>query len=59
MMRILKAFSLVLAIALPLSACGIKSQPERPEGSDFPRDYPVMPDKKKPQASLTEHIVRS
>ncbi len=32
--------ALVIALASPLAACGRKSSPERPEDSDYPRNYP-------------------
>ena len=30
----------LLAAAAMLQGCGRKGSPERPEGSEFPRDYP-------------------
>ncbi len=33
---------LILALASPLAACGRKSSPERPKGSDHPRVYPTQ-----------------
>ncbi|HEX9702954.1 MAG TPA: hypothetical protein VGA19_08885 [Rhodospirillales bacterium] len=31
----------VLAAALALAACGIKSQPETPPGATYPKEYPA------------------
>lgn len=30
----------VAAVALPLAACGVKSSPQAPEGSTYPKQYP-------------------
>ncbi|MCL2339211.1 MAG: lipoprotein [Proteobacteria bacterium] len=30
-----------LLAALTLAACGVKTDPERPNGKDFPRNYPT------------------
>ena len=32
--------ALVVAIALSSAACGRKSTPDRPDGSEYPRNYP-------------------
>jgi len=52
MTKTVQVISIVLTLSIALAGCGVKSQPERPGGSTYPRDYPVMPSKKKPQASL-------
>lgn len=36
----------VLALAVALAACGVKSSPQHPEGSDYPRQYPASGDAK-------------
>ena len=36
----------VLAVALGLAACGVKSSPQYPEGSTYPREYPAPGDGK-------------
>ncbi len=41
MMRQLLVLALVAALVAPLAACGQKSAPERPPGSDHPRKYPT------------------
>lgn len=35
------AFCVALALALGLSACGVKSVPKHPEGSTYPQQYPA------------------
>ena len=35
-----------LAAALGLAACGVKSSPQHPEGSAYPREYPAPGDGK-------------
>jgi hypothetical protein len=32
--------ALIIALASPLAACGRKNAPERPEDSEYPRNYP-------------------
>jgi len=32
--------SIALAVVLSVSACGRKGAPEKPPGSDYPRQYP-------------------
>ena len=59
MTKTVKVIVIVLTLSVALAGCGVKSQPQRPEGSTFPRDYPVMPGKKKPQASLSQSIIHS
>ncbi|MFT5438476.1 MAG: putative small lipoprotein YifL [Alphaproteobacteria bacterium] len=41
-MRYLMLLVMVLAVSLPLAACGKKGEPKPPPGteSDFPRKYP-------------------
>jgi len=34
------------ALALALSACGVKSAPKRPDGSNYPQAYPASGDAK-------------
>ena len=36
----LLVMALVVALAAPLAACGLKSSPQHPAGSDYPRKYP-------------------
>jgi len=53
--------AVVLVVAASLGACGVKSSPSRPEGSQFPKQYPTplkpvvgLPDKPdKTQAPAT------
>ncbi len=33
--------AVLLVCGLALAACGVKSSPQAPKGSTFPRDYPV------------------
>lgn len=33
----------MLALAMAVSACGVKSAPGEPEGSTYPRTYPAAP----------------
>jgi predicted small lipoprotein YifL len=42
MIRKIAVAMLILALASPLAACGRKSLPERPDGSDHPRQYPTQ-----------------
>jgi hypothetical protein len=32
---------LALSLALSVGACGVKSQPSRPDGSSYPKHYPT------------------
>ncbi len=34
--------ALILALAVPLAACGRKGAPVPPEGSEYPRKYPAQ-----------------
>ena len=43
MTRTLIMLALAVMLALPLAACGRKGNPEPPEGSTYPRDYPYTP----------------
>jgi hypothetical protein len=38
--------AVMLAVALGLAACGVKSAPKHPEGSTYPREYPASGDAK-------------
>jgi hypothetical protein len=42
-MRRLLVLGLALALAVSLSACGRKSSPKPPEGSEYPHVYPYTP----------------
>lgn len=42
MIRKIVIVMLILALASPLAACGRKSSPEQPKGSDHPRAYPTQ-----------------
>ena len=42
MIRKIVIVMLILALASPLAACGRKSSPKQPEGSDHPRQYPTQ-----------------
>jgi predicted small lipoprotein YifL len=42
MTRRLLILFLILAMAAPLAACGRKSAPAQPPGSDHPRKYPTQ-----------------
>ncbi|MDA0305251.1 MAG: hypothetical protein O3B76_03060 [Proteobacteria bacterium] len=51
-LRILVMAAVVVAIALPLPACGKRASPEHPGGSSYPRQYPpAEEDQKKPSPS--------
>ncbi len=41
MLRWLLLLALVLILASPLAACGRKGALERPQDSEYPRQYPV------------------
>lgn len=41
------SFTFVLVLLTPLAGCGVKSSPDRPDGSTYPQQYPVISDKKK------------
>jgi len=50
----------VAALALPLAACGVKSSPQAPEGSTYPRQYPkALPplEAKEPEAKQQRPVV--
>jgi len=40
MIRKLLVIALIVGLAASLGACGRKDRPERPPGSDYPRQYP-------------------
>lgn len=40
-MRMLITLMFVAVLALAVSGCGRKGQPEPPPGSDYPRTYPA------------------
>ncbi|MDP7097136.1 MAG: lipoprotein [Rhodospirillales bacterium] len=42
MIRKIVIVMLILALASSLAACGRKSSPEHPKGSDHPRTYPTQ-----------------
>ncbi|CAA7621301.1 lipoprotein [Magnetospirillum sp. SS-4] len=42
-MRALLSLVLAATLALSVAACGRKGNPEAPEGSTYPRDYPYTP----------------
>ena len=41
MLRRLLILALIVALTAPLTACGRKSAPVPPEGSEYPRKYPA------------------
>lgn len=49
-MRALLTLAVVVAVALPLAACGRKGRPVPPEDAVYPRMYPhiELPDQKGP-----------
>jgi predicted small lipoprotein YifL len=42
MMKRILVLLLVALMAAPVAGCGRKGNPERPEGSQFPRQYPTQ-----------------
>jgi predicted small lipoprotein YifL len=38
----LLVLALIIAMASPLAACGRKGSPERPDDSEYPRNYPTQ-----------------
>ncbi len=52
-MRILLSLMLALMVALPLGACGRKGNPEPPDGTTYPRDYPYTPMPSKTESGKT------
>ncbi len=46
-LRILVMAAIVVAIALPLSACGKRATPNYPDGSGYPRQYPSAEEEQK------------
>lgn len=47
-------FVLAGLAAVGLSACGRRNQPEHPEGSNYPQDYPYAPPSAKANPTIPE-----
>ena len=42
MIRKILLIALVLGLAAPIAACGRKSAPQAPPGSEYPKKYPTQ-----------------